>query len=346
MAQLVPRTGFAEYPGDALDDAVELRVAADALRTSADLLSENTRLLYSTQVRHYLRWLASTGRSPRFPVLASTVQAYIDHCAIDEGARFGTIEARLASLRAFHRLAGIPFPRAADRRVDPISVHLAATRRRIGSAVRHARALSELQLVHMVHACPATNAGARDATLLLVGFLGAFRRSELVGIDIEHIHPVPGKGMEILLPRSKTDQAAVGATVYIRDGRHRDTCPIRRVVDLISRLGRPTGPLFVGIRRGDHLTDQRLGPSSVDRIVKHRVRAALDAESDDQLEHAVAAYSAHSLRSGLATAAATAGAREDVIRKQTRHRSSQGLARYVQTGRGFEDHVQAHLELI
>lgn len=345
MAQLVPRTGFAEYPGDALDDAAQARVAANARRASADLLSENTRLLYSAQVRHYLRWLASTGRSPRFPVLASTVTAYIDHCAVVEGARFGTIEARLASLRAFHRLAGLPFPRAADRRVDPISVHLAATRRRIGSSVRHARAISELQLVHMVHACPSTNLGARDATLLLVGFLGAFRRSELVGIDIEHVHPVPGKGMEIHLPRSKTDQAAIGTTVYIRDGRHRDTCPVRKVADLISRLGRTSGPLFVGIRRGDHLTERRLAPPTVDRIVKHRVRDVLDADSE-QLERAVAAYSAHSLRSGLATAAATAGAREDVIRKQTRHRSSQGLARYIQTGRGFEDHVQAHLELI
>lgn len=312
-------------------------------------LSDNTKRTYSSAWRHFLSWAAADGTCPDLPLSVDTVLAYIEFCATEgrvvvrDGITVrvplsvATVHSYVTAIRMAHRLVDVPFPDHADPRRDRIRLKLSQKRREQGSAPRKARAISEPMLVQMVTSRPDTTAGLRDRVVLLVGFAGAFRRSELAAIDIEHIEFRDDEGMVIYVPRSKTDQPGEGATIYIGMGRHVVTCPVRQTQRWINRSCRQSGPLLVGMRRGDHPGTSRITGTTIDAVVK---ACAADVGAS------AAEYSAHSLRSGLATSAAGAGARNDVIMRQTRHASFQSLLGYIQAGTGFKDNVMHYLSLL
>ncbi len=158
--------------------------------------------------------------------------------------------------------------------------------------------------------------GVRDRALLLLGFAGARRCSELVALDCEDMEECE-IGMRITIRRSKTDQEGQGATVCIVRGSI--SCPVAVVQTWRNVAGITTGPLFRSIRKGGRLGD-RLTDQSVGDIVKaHAARVGLDPAS----------FVGHSLRSGFLTSAAKRGASVFKMMDQSRHRSIDTLRGYV-----------------
>lgn len=162
---------------------------------------------------------------------------------------------------------------------------------------------------------------ARDKALLLIGFAGAFRRSELVGLRCEDITRYD-TGLELLLRRSKTDQEGVGRTVFIPHARG-NRCPVKALLTWLDLTGIESGPLFRPVNRHDQIVgDKALTPQSVALIVKSAVRLMKG-------DAAAKLVAGHSLRSGFVTEAATAGLQSYQIREQTGHTSDVTLVRYI-----------------
>jgi integrase len=184
---------------------------------------------------------------------------------------------------------------------------LKGIRRTLGTAaVQKAPALTD-DVRTMIEAADDGLIGARDRTLILLGFAGAFRRSELVGLDAEDC--AFGKdGLTVTLRRSKTDQEGGGRKVGIPYGSNPETCPMRTIQAWIELAGIASGALFRSINRHGQVQSGSLAPIDVARIVKKlAMRAGLDP----------AKYAGHSLRAGHDTSAAIAGASERSIMNQT-----------------------------
>jgi integrase len=158
--------------------------------------------------------------------------------------------------------------------------------------------------------------GCRDRALVLLGFAGAFRRSELVALEVADC--VFGReGLTVLLRRSKTDQDGQGRKVGIPYGSNPETCPMRVLQRWLEQSGVTTGPVFRSLNRHGQVQPAGLSGIDVARVVKKLAeRAGLDP----------AKFAGHSLRAGHATAAAIAGASERSIMNQTGHRSANGSA--------------------
>ncbi len=158
----------------------------------------------------------------------------------------------------------------------------------------------------------------RDRALLLVGFAGAFRRSELSDVSFTDLEWVPG-GIAIVLRRSKTDQERRGRRVGIGRGQGA-MCPVAALDAWLAAARIAEGPLFRAVSRHGQVSERRLSPEAVALVVKARVATAgLDPGR----------YSGHSLRAGLVTSAARDGVPTWRIREQTGHRSEAMLQRYI-----------------
>ncbi len=167
--------------------------------------------------------------------------------------------------------------------------------------------------------------GRRDRALLLVGFAGAFRRSELVSLDVGDV-AFNTDGLVVQLRRSKTDQEGQGRKVGLPFGSNPLTCPVRALRDWFSQGNITLGPIFRSIDRHGNLKPMRLTDQSVALIVKRSAKTAgLDWER----------YAGHSLRAGLATAAAMADVSERSIMEQTGHKSLPVVRRYIRDGSLF-----------
>jgi integrase len=168
--------------------------------------------------------------------------------------------------------------------------------------------------------------------LLLIGFAGALRRSELVALDvgdIEHVH----QGIIVTLRRSKTDQDGQGRKIGIPFGRRR-WCPVAAFEAWLAVSRIVAGPIFRPVDRHGHVLETRLSGEAVSHVVQERVAAVgLDPSP----------YSGHSLRAGFATSAAQAGVLTSRIRAQTRHASDAMLARYVRDGELFTENAAGAL---
>jgi integrase len=165
----------------------------------------------------------------------------------------------------------------------------------------------------------------------LLGFGAALRRSELVGLAIGDVEPVPNRGLRVLVRRSKTDQQGRGQEVAVWANRDDPAfCPLaglhawlrhrRAGSDMAGTTADAERPLFCGLTKAGRLTGQGLSDKAVARLVK---QAAADAGLDPDR------YSGHSLRAGLATAAGDDGAGLADLMRQTRHRSTEVALGYL-----------------
>jgi integrase len=174
--------------------------------------------------------------------------------------------------------------------------------------------LRHLQLI--VSQIPSNAIGARDKALLLLGFAGAFRRSDLVGIDRRHLQFVR-EGVKVFIPAVGTGK---DETVGIPYGKHSATCPVRALRAWLELLPAGEGPVFRSFDRWGHIRQTRLTGEWVAAIVKRHVQSI--GMDPDQ-------FAGHSLRAGLAVSAAAGGAMERSITQQTRHRSLNMVRRYI-----------------
>jgi site-specific recombinase XerD len=281
---------------------------------------------YQSDWAHFSQFTADRSLAS-LPASPETIAIYIAYLA-DSDKRVSTIERRLAAISKAHATGGLDSPCA--MRHACVSETLKGIRRAIGKVqVAKAPAVTEY-LTRMLQACPATLKGQRDRALLLLGFAGALRRSELVALNMADIEYV-AEGIVVTIRRSKTDQDAEGRKVGIAYGSNEATCPVRSFTTWLAAASIESGPVFRRIDRHGNVHD-RLTDQSVALLVKHYAEAA-------GLNPAL--FAGHSLRAGLATSAANAGANERDIMNQTGHRSERMMRRYIRTGTLFRSNVSA-----
>jgi integrase len=212
----------------------------------------------------------------------------------DAGLKAATIARRLVVISQAHRAADLPSPTTSSlvRRTH------AGIRRAIGTAqVAKAPAVVS-DLKRMLAKLPGTRVGLRDRALLLLGFAGAFRRSELVGLDVSDLE-LSSAGLAITLRKSKTDQEGGSRRLGIPYGSLAATCPVRSLQAWLETARISDGPVFRALDKFQRVQPGRLSGKAVARIVKRRAAAVgLDPSR----------YAGHSLRAGLATSAAAGGA--------------------------------------
>jgi len=308
-------------------DALASRAALYATRARGP----GTRRVYRSAWRGYAAWCRSLGREPLGgdPEL---IAMYATHRA-DRKVAVSTLRIDLAAIRTAHLLAGVPL----DLRDPRLAMVVEGITRGRGTrpAKQAAPAVPDVLRLLLAACAPAGGAlGARDRAMLLLGFGAALRRSELVALRVGDVEPVPGRGLRLLVRRSKTDQHGQGQEVAVwANPAEPLLCP---TVALDAWLGHRTQardldgpaaesarrerPLFCAVTKAGRPTGAALSDKAVARLVKGAAgRAGLDPGR----------YSGHSLRAGLATAAGDAGAGLADLMRQTRHKSTQVALAYL-----------------
>jgi integrase len=290
--------------------------------------AESTLRGYQSDWRHFVDWSQARDISP-LPASPEAVASYIAECA--GRLKVGSIQRRLNAISEAHKAMGLESP----THNAMVRNTLKGIRRTIGTAQTQKTAALTDDIRTMVDATDDGTIGARDRALILLGFAGAFRRSELVGLDVADC--AFGKdGLTITLRRSKIDQQGAGRKIGIPYGSNPETCPVRTIQAWIEQAAVASGPLFRSINRHGQVQPGRLSGIDVARIVKKLAdRAGLDTTK----------YAGHSLRAGHATAAAIAGASERSIMNQTGHRSVQMVRRYIRDGTLFRENSAGKLGL-
>jgi site-specific recombinase XerD len=265
---------------------------------------------------------------PSLPASPEAVAGFLATEA-DRGMSASTVSRRCAAIRYAHKLAGHEPPTNSEK----VKATIRGIRRTIGVAPkRKAPAVAEITR-DMVKAAPAGKLkGLRDRALLLLGFGGAFRRSELVALDVADLE-FTDDGLRVTIRRSKTDQEAQGQTIAVIRGTGA-FCPMKALRAWLDAAQITEGAIFRPVRKGGHVRDRRLTAKSVCDLVKsYAASIGLDASN----------FGAHSLRSGFLTSAARRGASVFKMRDVSRHKSMDVLQAYVRDADLFKDHAGAGL---
>jgi site-specific recombinase XerD len=301
-----------------------LELAADFAKASK---AKATQAAYGSDFRIFESWCRPRGLRA-LPATAESLCAFLaDQAAL--GKRASTLGRRLAAVRYFHRAAGYDSP-TGDEKVKAV---LSGIRRTIGAApVRKKAATSDIVL-GMVGGKGASLRDLRDRAILLLGFAGAFRRSELVALDVVDIEWT-AEGALVTIRRSKTDQEGLGRKVAIPYGEI--ACPVAALKSWIEVAGIVEGAVFRRVfnKRAQRVTDRRLAARNVAAIVKAGAgRLGLDPST----------FGGHSLRSGLVTTAVKRGVNLMKICDQTGHKSLEMLRVYSRDAELFAGNAAAGL---
>jgi site-specific recombinase XerD len=253
--------------------------------------------------------------------MPEVVAAFLAH-DLETGTGPSTLGRRIASIRYAHKLAGHPPPTDDER----VKATMRGIRRSVGTAPRKKSPATVERIIAMSLTVGADLKGVRDRALLLFGFAGAFRRSELVALDFEDLEETD-LGFRVIIRHSKTDQEGAGQTIAIIRGSV--ACPVTALLEWLSAAGITAGPVFRSVRRGG-CVGERLAAQSVADIVKdYAERAGLDP----------GLFAGHSLRAGFLTSAAKRGASIFKMMDQSRHRSVETLRGYVRDAEIFKEHA-------
>lgn len=276
-------------------------------------LSENTKRAYMGDLTHFLE---AGGELPASPEdVALYLSRFADKLAVS------TLTRRVATLGKVHKANGWPNPCQAEL----VKSVMRGIQRTHGGNQHQAKPLCREDLFLVLDAMGETRRDIRDKALLLTGFAGGFRRSELMGLNWSDLDEVR-EGMVITLRRSKVDQTGVGRKVGVPLGRKRH-CPVRALLAWRDVAGDIGQAVFRPVDWLDRIQDTRLSGEAVPIILRERmVAAGLDPTG----------FSGHSLRAGFCTSAAKAGVASYRIRQQTGHKSDAMLARYIRDGELFE----------
>ncbi|MFZ1093793.1 MAG: site-specific integrase [Xanthobacteraceae bacterium] len=301
--------------------AADIEKAADLARQEK---AKATQRAYGIDFEIFRTWCASRGVSA-LPATAESVAAFLA-CEVERGIRSSTIGRRVAAIRYAHKLAGHAVPTDDER----VKATVRGIRRTVGTAARKKAPATAERVIAMAVGTGTGLKGLRDRALLLLGFAGAFRRSELVALDCEDIEECE-TGLRITIRRGKTDQEGHGATIGIVPGSV--ACPMTAVRAWRDAAGIATGPLFRSIRKGGKVGARLTDQSVADIVKKHAARVGLDP----------ALFAGHSLRAGFLTSAAKRGASIFKMMDVSRHRSVDTLRGYVRDAEIFKDHAGAGL---
>jgi integrase len=285
--------------------------------------SDNTRRAYQADIRHFESW------GGQLPATTDAILRYLHAFADTLNPR--TLSRRVTALKQWHRYQHFPDPTQAPI----ISKTLTGIARVHGKPKAKAPPLLPEHLVKIVDylVAQSTRAAHRDNALLQLGFLGAFRRSELVAIRLEHIDWQP-KGIEILIPSSKTDQLNIGQYCVIPQG-NEQLCAVQALKVWIAHADIKEGFIFRRLHRGNTRSDLAITPDTVNAILKKHALAAGIKQAMD--------FSSHSLRRGLATTASRDGVSLPAIMRQGRWKQVGTVMEYIDAAQRFEENAAGHV---
>ena len=355
-------------PRDVLDVAQdELPLSESEARYVAASRAPSTLRGYRTDWREWCDWSANRGHAP-LPARPDALASFIAAVA-DGGAKPGTIRRKLSAIRYAHKLVGLDDPTASAR----VATVWDGIRRSIAredsarSRVDQAPPLMPPMLWDVLDACPTTTtwttrdnepslAGARDRALLLAGFFGALRRSELARLRVEDLHDDP-RGLVIELPWSKTNQYGDSQHDLVALPRlaRPDRCPVTALQDWCALAGITEGPVLRRVTKGNKAGGP-LSESGVNLVVQEAVRRSgrpmtgvpvdVDVDGPGQpVARRRVPYSAHSLRAGFVTYAHSRGATAAQIAHQTRHASLASVQGYTRISSVWDDNAVTSLGL-
>lgn len=317
-------------PAESVDHIDTLPAEAAAIVRAYQQASkaDSTVRAYRSDVVVFQAWCVRFGfRS--LPASPEAVAGFLAHEA-EAGRSASTIGRRLAAIRYGHKLV-----KAADPTDDEdVRATMKGIRRRLRVAPTQKAAATVDVLQMLLARTPDTLTGKRDRALLALGFAGAFRRSELVALDVEDLREDP-EGLRVTVRRSKVDQEGAGFVKAIPTGRYIQ--PVRLVREWLDAAGITAGPVFKPVSRSGNVRwlDANGEPARLtDRSVANILQAYCTAAGLD-----ASAFGAHSLRAGFITSAAERGADLAQIMAQSGHRNADTVLGYVRRANLFKSHA-------
>jgi len=288
--------------------------------------ANNTLRAYKSDFRDFGAFCSRHGLSS-LPTEPKIVSLYLTH--LSKKSKFSTLRRRLVSISMVHKLKG----HYLDTKHPIIVENLMGIRRVKGSIQKSKKPILINHLKLIINSINEKNSNEakqyRDKAIILIGFGGGFRRTELISIDYEDLEFVP-EGLKITIRKSKTDQLGEGmlkGLPYFDDVNYCPVINLRKWLE-ISKI--KSGPIFRRFSKGSVLTDNRLTDQSVVLLIKEYLRlAGIDNEN----------FAGHSLRSGFATVAADSGADERSIMAMTGHKTTQMVRRYIREANLFKNNA-------
>ena len=289
--------------------------------------SANTLRAYKSDFRDFSLFCIKHGLES-MPSNPNIVSIYLTNLSKSE-VKISTLRRRLVSIGVVHKLKG----HYLDTKHPIIIENLLGIKRAKGSIQRGKKPIliNHLQKIIEVinNDISPEIKKLRDKSLILIGFSGGFRRSEITSLDYEDLEFVE-EGLKILVRRSKTDQFGEGYLKGIPYFTSSYLCPVKSLKEWINVSQINTGPIYRKFNKGFSLSNLRLSDQSVALLIKNYLNlAGMDSKS----------YSGHSLRSGFATVTAESGADERSIMAMTGHKTTQMVRRYIREANIFKNNA-------
>ena len=288
--------------------------------------SNNTLRAYKSDFKDFGIFCSRHGLNS-LPSEPKIVSLYLTH--LSKNSKISTIRRRLVSISMVHKLKG----HYLDTKHPIIIENLMGIRRVKGSMQKGKKPILINHLKSIINVINEQKVDeikkARDKTILLIGFGGGFRRTELISIDHEDLEFVP-EGLKIMIKRSKTDQFGEGMIKGLPYFTNELYCPVINLKKWLELSKIKSGPIFRRFAKGLSITNYRLTDQSVVLLIKKYLSLAGIENSN---------YSGHSLRSGFATAAAESGADERSIMAMTGHKTTQMVRRYIREANIFKNNA-------
>jgi site-specific recombinase XerD len=305
-----------------------LELQDEAKKHLANSKAENTKRAYRNDWTQFSMWCEKNGLQ-ELPADPETIVYYITF--LGKTLKASSIKRKMTAISQRHETTGHPSP----TKTALVKGVWEGIQRQIGIKEEGKDALWLDDLRQVIQATPQnTLIGIRNRALLVLGWAGALRRSELVYLNSEDVSKTRD-GLILQLNKSKTDQKGEGQDVALPYGSNPLTCPVRSLEDWLAASGISEGPLFRRVDRHGNILGG-LTPQSVRLILKNCCKkVGLDPDK----------YGAHSLRSGFCSTAAKAGKAEHQIMKQTRHKRSDSLYRYIKKANLFDDNAAGGIGL-
>ena len=276
----------------------------------------NTARAYAAHLKRFSAWCTEHG----FSALPAPVDALVGFCThlAEAGKKVGALEQHCAAISKAHAVRGVDSP--TDNK--QFKIFMDGVRRVHGVRQKQAPAFSIGQLKQLVRSLDVqTVTGLRDRAILLLGFTGAFRRSELTALNVQDLR-FTEECLVVSMGKSKTNQLGDHEEKAIFYSPEPAVCPIRSLKAWLEQLERSEGPVFVMLRKGNRLTINRLSDQTINTLVQRYLGPG---------------YTAHSLRASFVTVAKLNGADDSKIMNQTKHKTSAMIRRYTRL-----DNVQQH----
>ena len=288
--------------------------------------ANNTLRAYKSDFRDFGAFCAKHGLSS-LPSEPKIIALYLTH--LSKNSKISTIRRRLVSISIVHKLKG----HYIDIKHPIITENLLGIKRVKGSIQKGKKPLLISHLKSIINVINEQQNEEikkfRDRSIILIGFGGGFRRTELISIDYEDLEFVP-EGLKITIRRSKTDQFGEGMIKGLPYFPNEIYCPVTSLKKWLEISKIKSGPIFRRFSKGSLLTENRLTDQSVVLLMKKYLDLA-GIENKN--------FAGHSLRAGFATVAAESGADERSIMAMTGHKTTQMVRRYIREANIFKNNA-------